>query len=90
MSGEQHEEATDQRCIELVELLTAYLDDALTDDIRTQFEEHLEGCAGCQAALAQWRTVAGLAGRLSAEDVANLDPYVRDRLMATLVIPRRR
>lgn len=80
----------DQSCAELVELLTAYLDGALPDDVRTRFDEHLEGCDGCQVALAQWRTVAGLAGRLSAEDVANLDPYVRDRLMTTLVIPRRR
>ena len=80
----------DQRCDELVELLTAYLDDALDPQMRRQFDEHLEGCAGCRAALAQWRTVAGLAGRLTAADVASLDPYVRERLLATLVAPRRR
>jgi anti-sigma factor RsiW len=89
MTDEQRP-AGEQRCVELVELLTAYLDDALTDDVRREFDEHLEGCEGCRAALAQWRTVADLAGRLSAEDVEKLDPYVRDRLLATLVIPRRR
>jgi anti-sigma factor RsiW len=80
----------DQRCIELVELLTAYLDDALDAQARRHVDEHLRGCAGCRAALAQWRTVAGLAGRLTAADVADLDPYVRARLLATLTVPRRR
>jgi anti-sigma factor RsiW len=78
------------RCIELVELLTAYLDDALDAQARRDFDEHLEGCAGCRAALAQWRAVAGLAGRLTGADVADLDPYVRERFLATLVAPRRR
>jgi hypothetical protein len=31
-----------------------------------------------------------VAGRLSPADVASLDPLIRDRLMATLRIPRRR
>jgi anti-sigma factor RsiW len=82
--------AGDLRCVELVELLTAYLDGALSDDARTQVDEHLRGCEGCRAALAQWRTVAELAGRLTPADVASLDPYVRNRLMMTLRSPRRR
>ncbi len=89
MSGEQPAGA-DPRCIALVELLTAYLDDALDAQTRRDVEEHLRGCAGCRAALAQWRAVAGLAGRLTAADVADLDPYVRERLLATLTSPRRR
>lgn len=89
MTGEQ-QQPVDPRCIDVVEMLTAYLDDALPEDVRRQVDAHLRGCEGCQAALAQWRTVARLAGRLTAEDVASLDPYVRDRLMATLQIPRRR
>jgi anti-sigma factor RsiW len=90
VTDERHPEAADERCVELVELLTAYLDDALSDDVKQRFDEHLEGCEGCRAALAQWRTTARLAGRLHTQDVADLDPYVRDRLMATLVRPRRR
>jgi anti-sigma factor RsiW len=89
MTGERPAGA-DKRCIELVEFLTAYLDDALDAQTRRLLEEHLEGCAGCRAALAQWRTVAGLAGRLTPADVAGLDPYVRERFLATLVVPRRR
>lgn len=90
MTGERHQDAADQHCVELVELLTAYLDEALTDDMKRQFDEHLQGCEGCTAALAQWRTTTRLAGQLRTEDVADLDPYVRDRLLATLTIPRRR
>ena len=80
----------DQACVDLVELMTAYLDDALTEEQRRLFDEHLETCEGCRAALAQWRTVADLAGRVRPEDVADLDPYVRDRLLSTLRIVRRR
>lgn len=80
----------DQRCIEFVELITAYLDGALPHRSRQRIDAHLETCAGCRAALAQWRTVAALAGRLSTADVADLDPYVRERLMATFREARRR
>jgi anti-sigma factor RsiW len=90
MSSGPGPDPEDARCVELVELLTAYLDDALPDDQRTRIDEHLEGCEGCRNALAQWRSVADLAGRLRPEDVANLDPYVRDRLIATFIVPRRR
>jgi hypothetical protein len=38
----------------------------------------------------QFETVKRLTGELSAADVANVDPLIRDRLMATLRIPRRR
>ena len=86
----QRPSGADPWCIELVELLTAYLDDALDDQTRRDVDEHLEGCPGCRAAVTQWRTVAGLAGRLTAADVADLDPYVRERFLATLVAPRRR
>jgi anti-sigma factor RsiW len=78
------------RCFELIELLTAYLDGALTDDVRTQVDDHLRDCEGCRAALAQWRTVAELAGKLTPAEVADLDPYVRNRLLMTLREPRRR
>jgi anti-sigma factor RsiW len=80
----------DLQCIQLVELLTAYLDDALPEPAHAAFDAHLAGCPGCRAALAQWRTVVELVGRLRPEDVASLDTYTRDRLLATLTTPRRR
>jgi anti-sigma factor RsiW len=90
VTGRPQPQDADQRCVELVELLTAYLDGTLPEEVRTRFDAHLDGCAGCRAALAQWRTVERLAGQLRAEDVASLDPYVRDQLIGTLVKPRRR
>jgi anti-sigma factor RsiW len=78
------------RCVELVELLTDYLDDKLPDHVRRRVDDHLRDCAGCRAALAQWRTVVEVTGGLTTADVADVDPYVRDRLLSTLRLPRRR
>jgi anti-sigma factor RsiW len=80
----------DLRCIDLVRVVSAYVDDELDEAERARIERHLEGCQGCQAAMDQFKTVIRLAGRLSPADVASLDPLIRDRLMATLRIPRRR
>jgi predicted anti-sigma-YlaC factor YlaD len=78
------------RCIELVGLVTTYLDGEMDQGQRRRVDEHLEGCQGCRAALGQFQTVIRLAGRLTAADVADVDPLIRDRLMATLRAPRRR
>jgi anti-sigma factor RsiW len=80
----------DLRCIEFVSLVTAYLDGEVNQDQRRRIDEHLEGCQGCQAVLDQFQTVIRLAGRLTAADIADIDPLIRDRLTATLRIPRRR
>jgi predicted anti-sigma-YlaC factor YlaD len=57
---------------------------------RSRIDAHLASCDGCRAAMDQFQTVKRLTGRLTAADVADLDPYVRDRLLATLTSPRRR
>lgn len=80
----------DLQCIEFVGLVTAYLDGEVNEGQRRRTDEHLEGCQGCQAALGQFRTVIRLAGRLTAADVADVDPLIRDRLTATLRASRRR
>lgn len=80
----------EMRCIEFVELITDYLQGDVTEEQRGRIEHHLEGCAGCRAALEQIRTVIALTGRLTAADVASIDPLIRDRLLSTLRIPRRR
>lgn len=80
----------DLACKDVVELLTAYLDGALPDDVRAQVDEHLDGCHGCQNVLAQWRTIIALAGRLTEEDVDNTDEMTRDRLMSIVRGLRRR
>jgi anti-sigma factor (TIGR02949 family) len=80
----------DLACIDLVNRVTEYLDGKLDERQRERIKRHLEVCDGCRAALDQFQTVVRLAGRLTAADVARIDALVRDRLMATLRVMRRR
>ncbi|MGH2668390.1 MAG: anti-sigma factor family protein [bacterium] len=80
----------DLACIDLVNKVTEYLDRKLDEGQRERIERHLEICDGCRAALDQFQTVIRLAGRLTEADVARIDALVRDRLMATLRVMRRR
>ena len=80
----------DLRCAELVDSLTTYLDGAVDEAERRRIDSHLAGCAGCTAALDQLRTVIDLSGRLTAADVASVEPLLRDRLEATLRLHRRK
>jgi len=65
-------------CNELVELVTAYLDDALDPQTRMRFDEHLQLCDGCENYLEQFRVTVRTVGRISAEQ---LDPGFRNRLL---------
>jgi len=49
-------------CRQVVELVTAYLDDALDPVDRERFEEHLVFCDGCANYLEQMRTTIRLTG----------------------------
>lgn len=49
-------------CRELVELVTAYFDDALPNGVRERFEAHVAGCDGCTEYLRQMRAAIVLAG----------------------------
>jgi anti-sigma factor RsiW len=59
-------------CQEVVELVTAYLDDALDPVDRERFEEHLVFCGGCKNYLEQLRTTVRLTGRVEEELPAEL------------------
>jgi len=54
-------------CQEVVELVTSYLDDALSAEDRERFEEHLVFCDGCQNYLAQMRETIAVTGRSQLE-----------------------
>jgi anti-sigma factor RsiW len=77
-------------CEDVVQLITAYLDGDLPDDMRADVDEHLDGCDGCRNVLAQWRTIIALAGRLTEADVDNTDEITRDRLISAVRGLRRR
>ena len=51
-------------CQDVVELVTAYLEDALEPFDRERLEEHLVFCDGCQNYLEQMRTSIRLSGRV--------------------------
>lgn len=51
-------------CQEVVELVTAYLDDALQPEVRVRFEEHLASCEGCRTYLEQMRQAIAASGRV--------------------------
>jgi len=67
-------------CNELVELVTDYLDDALTDGQRQAFEAHLAECDGCENYVNQMRKTVHLTGSLSVDDIEPDDPQQRFRL----------
>jgi anti-sigma factor RsiW len=64
-------------CQQVVELVTAYLEDALDPADRERFEEHLVLCDGCGTYLEQMRTTIRLSGRL--------DEQLPDELEAQLL-----
>lgn len=75
------EPVDDIDCQDLVELVTAYLDDVLDAHERARIDQHLDACPGCATVVAQWRSVIAMAGRLDASDAERLDPAVRGRLV---------
>ena len=66
-------------CQELVELVTDYLEGALSPDEGRRFEEHLDVCPGCVTYVEQMRETVRLTGRLREDDLA---PPARDALLA--------
>jgi anti-sigma factor RsiW len=58
-------------CKELVELVTEYLEGAMTAATRAAFEEHLAACEGCTNYLEQMRRTIELTGTLSEESISH-------------------
>jgi len=71
-------ETQDLACREVVELVTVYLEGALSEDQRAAIEAHLAECGGCSAYLEQIRMTIELTGRLTQED---LPTEFRDQLV---------
>jgi anti-sigma factor RsiW len=51
-------------CRDLVELVTDYLEGALSPEQQARFENHIAGCDGCTAYLEQMRDTIRLTGTL--------------------------
>lgn len=55
------------RCADFVELVTAYLEDALDERTRARFERHLRRCDGCERYLEQLRLIGSAVSELPPE-----------------------
>ena len=58
-------------CDELVELVTDYLETALSPTDRERFEEHMMTCPSCQAHLDQMQQTIRTVGRLSVDRLSS-------------------
>ena len=56
-------------CRQAVELVTDYLEGALSQTQRRRFEAHLAHCPDCPEYLAQMRAIVALAGRVTPDDL---------------------
>ena len=66
-------------CKQAVELVTDYLEDALSRRDRARFEAHVDQCPHCREYLAQMRLTIDAMGRIEPESLA---PEVRDDLVS--------
>jgi len=65
-------------CQELVELVTDFLEEALSPEERARFEQHLSECGNCETYLEQMRATIELTGSLSPQ---SLSPEAEDALL---------
>jgi anti-sigma factor RsiW len=56
-------------CRQVVELMTDYIEGNLSAAERARFEEHISGCDGCRAYLAQLQTTRKVLGTIADEPV---------------------
>jgi anti-sigma factor RsiW len=66
-------------CVEIVELVTDYLEDALPPADRRRFDQHLGRCDGCTRYLEQLRMTLAMLGELRTVD---LSPAAEQELRA--------
>jgi anti-sigma factor RsiW len=66
-------------CQDLVELVTDYLDGTLAPAVRAAVEDHLRGCRGCGAYVAQ---IGATVDALGTSPAPTLDPEICMRLEA--------
>jgi hypothetical protein len=72
------ESAEHLTCQEVVELVTEYLEGALSDEQLSLFEQHLNFCDGCVWYVDQLRMTIATVGQLGEED---LPTETRERLL---------
>jgi anti-sigma factor RsiW len=80
MAGELTERPTDDlACVRVVEIMTDYLEGALTATESRRLEHHLQSCPGCTEYLRQLRIIAGSLRGLTSD---SFPAEMRDGLLA--------
>lgn len=59
----------DLSCQELIELVTDYIEGALSPEESARFERHVNSCSDCSAYLAQMRRTIEIVGMLEESDI---------------------
>lgn len=62
--------ANELTCKELVELVTDYFENALSENERARIQEHLASCDGCDTYVEQMRQTIETLGKLQEKDVS--------------------
>ena len=76
-----HDPGADLECIDLVELVTDYLEGALDQELREMVEAHLRMCDGCQVYLKQMRETREYLGHVPPEAGSDLPDQARRELL---------
>jgi anti-sigma factor RsiW len=66
-------------CVELVELVSDYLEGALSPAEQARFEQHIDDCADCTHYLEEMRVTIALAGKIEEDDLSDA---AKDDLLA--------
>jgi len=69
-------------CQEMTEVVTDYLDEALSPDESQRFERHLSYCAGCGTYVDQMRETIRQTNMVPREE--SLPPALRDEIIAAM------
>jgi len=79
-----HERGTDIECIDLVELVTDYLEGALDQERREMVEAHLRTCDGCKVYMEQMRETREYLGHVPPDAAEDLPDQARRELLDAL------
>jgi len=69
------------RCVEVIELVTHYLDDALELRDREAMQQHLAGCDGCTVFVAQIQVTVQLTAAVGQREAKKLPSTMADLSM---------
>ena len=87
--AEIHERIGRFACIEFVELITDYLDDAVDDVTRERIQDHLRLCEGCRNYVGEVQATIATMGRVGDAEASEPSEPVRAGLIAAFRLWRR-